>query len=84
MKKLFLTVALAAMFAGSAYAQHPAGSPEGGISAEMLETISKGYQGTASDKAIRNALAVTHKVLHQICTKITRAFNAYSARQIGI
>ena len=59
MKKLFLTVALAAMFAGSAYAQHPAGSPEGGISAEMLETISKGYQGTASDKAIRNALAVT-------------------------
>ena len=55
-----MTVALAAMFAGlSAYAQQPAGSPEGGISAEMLAQISKGYQGTASDKAIRNALAVT-------------------------
>ena len=60
MKKLFLTVALTTLFAGlSAYAQQPAGSPEGGISAEMLAQISKGYQGTASDKAIRNALAVT-------------------------
>ena len=60
MRKLFVTVALATLCAGfSAYAQQPAGSPEGGISAEMLAEISKGYQGTASDKAIRNALAVT-------------------------
>ncbi len=42
----------------TAYAQQPAGSPEGGISAEMLAEISKGYEGTASDKAIKNALAV--------------------------
>ena len=60
MRKLFITVAIATLCAGfSAYAQQPAGSPEGGISSEMLAEISKGYQGTASDKAIRNALAVT-------------------------
>ncbi len=41
-----------------AFAQQPAGAPEGGISAEMLAEISKGYENTASDKAIRNALAV--------------------------
>ncbi len=40
------------------FAQQPAGSPEGGISAEMLAEISKGYENTASDKALRNALAV--------------------------
>ena len=31
-------------------------SDKGGISAEMLTEIRKGYEGTASDKAIRNAL----------------------------
>ncbi len=58
MKKLFLT-AVAAVLCAGAFAQQPAGSPEGGISAEMLEKISKGYQGNACDKAVRNALATT-------------------------
>ena len=56
MKRIFLTAAVAAFFAGSAYAQQPAGAPEGGISAEMLSQISKGYVGDAKDKAIKNAL----------------------------
>ena len=57
MKKLFMTVAIAALFAAGAYAQQAAGSPEGGISAEMLSEISRGYAGDADDRAIRNALA---------------------------
>ncbi len=31
----------------------------GGISADMLKEISKGYAGTAADKALRNALNTT-------------------------
>jgi len=51
---------VAAFLAGTvSYAQQPAGSPEGGISAEMLVEISKGYAGDAKDKAIKNALAGT-------------------------
>ena len=57
MKRIILIAALAAFFAGDAYAQQTAGAPEGGISAEMLSEISKGYEGDADDKAIRNALA---------------------------
>ena len=57
MKKLLMTAAVAALFAAGAYAQQAAGSPEGGISAEMLSEISKGYSGDADDRAIRNALA---------------------------
>ena len=48
---------MAAFFAAGAYAQQTAGSHEGGISAEMLAEISKGYEGDADDRAIRNALA---------------------------
>ena len=59
MKRIIIAAALAALFVGQqAMAQQPAGSPDGGISAEMLEQISKGYEGNASDKALRNALAV--------------------------
>ena len=58
MKRLVLTVAVATLCAGyPAFAQQTAGSPEGGISAEMLSEISKGYAGDADDRAIRNALA---------------------------
>ena len=48
---------MAAFFAAGAYAQQTAGFHEGGISAEMLSEISKGYEGDADDRAIRNALA---------------------------
>ena len=48
---------MAAFFAAGAYAQQTAESHEGGISAEMLAEISKGYEGDADDRAIRNALA---------------------------
>ena len=59
MKRIIIAAALAALFVGQqAMAQQPAGSPDGGMSAEMLEQISKGYEGNASDKALRNALAV--------------------------
>ena len=72
MKKVILTAAFAAMFIGhSAMAQQPAGSPDGGISAAMLEEISSSYAGDADDKAIRNALAVT-----PIPTLATNAENA--------
>ena len=57
MKRIILTAALAAFCAAGAYAQQTAGSHEGGISAEMLSRISKGYEGDADDRAIRNALA---------------------------
>ena len=58
MKRIVLTAAMAAFIAVNAgFAQAPAGSRDGGISAEMLSEISKGYEGNASDKAIRNALA---------------------------
>ena len=57
MKRIILTAAMAAFFAAGAYAQQTAGSHEGGISAEMLAEISKGYEGDADDRAIRNALA---------------------------
>ena len=72
MKRIILAAALAALFIGQqAMAQQPAGSPDGGISAEMLDQISKGYEGNASDKALRNALAVT-----PIGTLATNAENA--------
>ena len=72
MKRIILAAAIAALFVGQqAMAQQPAGSPDGGISAEMLEQISKGYEGNASDKALRNALAVT-----PIGTLATNAENA--------
>ena len=72
MKKVILTAAFAAMFIGhGAMAQQPAGSPDGGISAAMLEEISSSYAGDADDKAIRNALAVT-----PIPTLATNAENA--------
>ena len=63
---------MAAFLAGGmAHAQQTAGSPEGGISAEMLSQISKGYEGDADDKAIRNALAGT-----SIATLAVNAENA--------
>ena len=72
MKKVILTAAFAAMFIGhGAMAQQPAGSPDGGISAAMLEEISSSYACDADDKAIRNALAVT-----PIPTLATNAENA--------
>ena len=58
MKRIIIALAAAALLASPVMnAQQRAGSPEGGISMEMLAEISKGYEGNASDKAIRNALA---------------------------
>lgn len=51
MKRYFIIAAM--LLSASALAQK---GNNGGISAEMLEEISRGYEGTASDKAIRNAL----------------------------
>lgn len=60
MKKIIVMAALAAFSLGGVLsAQNTAGTAEGGISAEMLARISGEYKGNASDKALRNALAVT-------------------------
>ena len=48
---------------------------KGGISPEMLKEIETGYQGTAADKAIRNALNTTPVT--------TLAINAENAAMIG-
>ena len=65
---------MAAFFACSAFAQQPVGAPEGGISAEILEEISKGYEHDADDRALRNALAGT--------SIATLAINAENAAMI--
>ncbi|MBQ9713247.1 MAG: C1 family peptidase [Bacteroidales bacterium] len=56
MKKVFLVAALGLLSVG-AFAQKS--DPKGGLTPEMLAEISKGYAGTPSDKAIRNALNTT-------------------------
>ena len=52
-KVLLLIVALAGTVTLSAQ------NRKGGIDAKLLEEISQGYEGTAADKAIRNALNTT-------------------------
>ena len=74
MKRIFLTAAMAAFFMGSLWAQERAGAPEGGVSAGLLEEISKGYEHDADDRAIRNALAGT--------SIATLAINAENASMI--
>lgn len=54
-KRTFILAAVLMVLSGTGvFAQKQ--SENGGISAEMLTEIRKGYEGTASDKAIRNAL----------------------------
>ena len=54
--RFFLLAATAvALFAPKTFSQSKI-DPKGGISADILSEISKGYEGAASDKAIRNAL----------------------------
>ena len=55
---IILAAALALAISGTISAQQKA-DPKGGISADMLKEIRKGYEGTASDKAIKNALNTT-------------------------
>ena len=57
MKMKILAVAAAAMLLIPA--RMGAQTAGGGISADMLKEISKGYAGTAADKALRNALNTT-------------------------
>lgn len=59
MKKVLIAAAFLAASVFPAVSQQRAGSQEGGISPEMLEQISRGYEDTPADKAIRNALAGT-------------------------
>ena len=58
MRKFFLA-SISMLLALSAGAQKPAGDPKGGISASMLQEISSAYEGTAADKALRNAMNST-------------------------
>ena len=53
-RTFILASALLVLCGTGAFAQKQ--SNNGGISAEMLTEIRKGYEGTASDKAVRNAL----------------------------
>lgn len=54
MKKIIMMAAM--LLTVSAFAQKPAGDPKGGISADLLKEIAKGYEGSASDVALQNAL----------------------------
>lgn len=47
---------MALLLAAAAFAQTPAGNPSGGLTPELLEKLQASYQGSASDKAIQNAL----------------------------
>lgn len=53
MKRLIICAAVLLVGAFAANAQHK----DGGISAEMLERISKSYTGSAEQRAVKNALA---------------------------
>ena len=55
-KTRILAAALAALLGAAGLG---AQTPGGGISADMLREISKGYAGTPADKALRNALNTT-------------------------
>ncbi len=55
MKRIILILA-AGIFSLSALAQKPAGDTKGGISADMLRELAGAYEGSAADKALRNAL----------------------------
>ena len=55
-KTLFLAALLLSL---TAFAQERTVSPDGGISPQMMQEISRGYAGTPADKAIRNALNTT-------------------------
>ena len=57
MKKILFAAAIALVLCSQA--ESGAQVKKGGISERMLEEISKGYEGTASNKAIRNALGQT-------------------------
>ena len=59
MRKSICTAALLLLALNYSWAQNPAGDPKGGISADMLRQISAAYEGTAADKALRNALNST-------------------------
>ena len=59
MKNAICCISALFMFLTPALAQKPAGDPKGGISAGLLAEISSAYEGSASDKAIRNALNTT-------------------------
>lgn len=58
MKKILivLAAALALSAAIPASAQKKSGGTRGGITPEMLAALRKGYEGTASDRALKNAL----------------------------
>ena len=58
MRKTML-LAASLLVSVTVFAQKPAGDPKGGISADMLREISSAYEGTAADKALRNALNST-------------------------
>ena len=61
MKKIITIATFAAFFVCTAsFAQQkPAGSAEGGLTPEILNEIRNGYEGNASDKALKNSLAGT-------------------------
>ena len=54
--KRIVMIAAALLLTVSAFAQKPAGDPKGGISADLLKEIAKGFEGSAADVALQNAL----------------------------
>ena len=58
-RRTIILAAAIALFVGATASAQQKADPKGGISADMLKEIRKGYEGTAADKAIKNALNST-------------------------
>ena len=59
MKNVILTIALSTLSLVPSFAQQRAGSPDGGISTEMMSRLKTAYKVSPADKAMKNALAGT-------------------------
>ena len=59
MKNVILTIALSTLSLVPSFAQQRAGSPDGGISTEMMSRLKTAYKASPADKAMKNALAGT-------------------------
>ena len=77
--KIFWIISLALGITFSLYGQQK----EGGISSEMLQQIKKAYQGTASDKAIRNAICNNDINLLAVNSENKNEFDDYFSNKVN-
>ena len=77
-KNNLLLMALAASVSLTAYGQQA----DGGISPEMLKQIQKSYEGTPSDKAIRNAISANNINKLAINSESLNNFDTYFSDKV--